>query len=303
MIPYSELRQQPRRPASELLHLPAPLGIFIEPTNVCNFRCTMCPQSLPEFADESGYFRRMSGETFDSIVEQLRPWGKIPVIRLYGTGEPMLHPEIFPMIRDLRPFAERLELTTNGTLLTLLKARRAGLIVSGLDYLRVSIYGLSPEECRMAGAKWFDLRAALAEFRNLRGGFKRPWVHVQFTGQCSDPEKFRQMFEPVADSIGMETLHNWGDLVKLGEAPTRKVCPKPFYELFIHANGDVSACCLDWSGKLNLGNVHRETLQEIWHGEKLAKLRALHLEGRRSEIPICASCSMPDTLPDNLDSV
>ena len=103
MIPYTELRQQPRRPASELLHLPAPLGIFIEPTNVCNFRCTMCPQSLPEFADESGYFWRMPGETFDSIVEQLRPWERIPVIRLYGTGEPMLHPEIFPMIRDLGP--------------------------------------------------------------------------------------------------------------------------------------------------------------------------------------------------------
>ena len=155
----------------------------------------------------------------------------------------------------------------------------------------------------MAGAKWFDLPAAFAEFRKLRSGFKRPWVHVQFTGQCSDPEKFRQMFEPVADSIGTETLHNWGnsDLVKFGESPTRKVCPKPFYELFIHANGDVSACCLDWSGKLNLGNIHRETLQEIWSGENLARLRRLHLEGRRSEIPICASCSMPDTLPDNLD--
>ena len=95
MIPYTELRRQPRRPASELLHLPAPLGIFIEPTNVCNFRCTMCPQSLPNFRSESGYFKRWTRETFSLVIEQLRPWKQVPVIRLYGTGEPLLLPETY----------------------------------------------------------------------------------------------------------------------------------------------------------------------------------------------------------------
>ena len=41
-----------------------------------------------------------------------------------------------------------------------------------------------------------------------------------------------------------------------------------------------------------LGNVAHQTLLEIWHGEPLAAIRQIHLEGRRNEISMCDNCGV-----------
>ena len=107
------------------------------------------------------------------------------------------------------------------------------------------------------------------------------------------------------DEIITERLHTIGsDFVHLKSyEENRKVCPHPFYNLVVKSNGDVVPCCVAWDTSLNVGNVHEQTLAEIWTGEKLKNIQRLHLSGRRSELAACANCDVIFSSPDNIDSL
>jgi radical SAM protein with 4Fe4S-binding SPASM domain len=134
-----------------------------------------------------------------------------------------------------------------------------------------------------------------------------PRICAKLTTSDPDWDTFVRQYTGVADDLEMELPYNWGSLkgqlvqlVPDRPAP-RKVCPKPFFELMVKANGDVSACCVDWAGQLNLGNVQTHTLKEIWEGQSLAEIRRAHRAGLRFQMPACSNCNLPDVTPDNLD--
>src|SRR5580658_1790699 len=138
--PYSSLRDFNRPSLLPLLPLPLPMGMFIEPTNVCNFKCRFCPESFSDYNETVGGRAQMDFSLFEKIVREIKALGRVKVIRFYMLGEPLLHPELPRMIRLAADegVTERTELTTNATALTAEKSRQ--LLQSGLDYLRVSIY-------------------------------------------------------------------------------------------------------------------------------------------------------------------
>jgi MoaA/NifB/PqqE/SkfB family radical SAM enzyme len=303
----------------ELLNLSAPLSLFIEPTNFCNFKCQVCPESLVDFEEQAGYYQKMSQQTWDLLCGQLQSWGvQFPVIRFYGMGEPTLNPLLPQMIRDVRSFGSRTELTTNGSRLAW---QAQTLIYSGLSYVRVSIYGTDDDEyqtatgSRTGASQILEQVKAFWRTRNFyydRGELeKKPWLSVSLVSANPDEATFRKQYEGVADDLQVERLHNWGGgdprLVQIGtpqeSRKSRKVCPKPFYELMVRADGSVSCCCLDWNGGLLVGNIHQQNLQTIWNGNLLASWHRLHLTGQRSTIPVCRNCTMIDSLPDNMDGL
>ena len=49
-------------------------------------------------------------------------------------------------------------------------------------------------------------------------------------------------------------------------------------------------CCYDHACRLEVGNAKEESVEEIWSGERLSKLRRLHEEGRVDEIDLCRTC-------------
>ncbi len=74
-------------------------------------------------------------------------------------------------------------------------------------------------------------------------------------------------------------------------APGRGACRMLWRNLSVHADGKVSACCHDSEDELIVGDVSTgETLQEIWRGAALRRLRRLHLDGRIDQLPICQAC-------------
>ena len=62
--------------------------------------------------------------------------------------------------------------------------------------------------------------------------------------------------------------------------------------LSVHADGKVSACCLDSEDELIVGDLTAgDTLVGVWRGQRLARLRRIHLEGQFEELAICARCT------------
>jgi len=147
------------KPASLSLRPPVSrlARVYVEPTNRCNLECRTCIRNSWE--EPLG---QMNDETFSRIVEGLGAFQPVPSIFLGGFGEPLSHPGIVGMVGTAKEAGARVELITNGTLLSERMSRE--LIDAGLDMLWVSLDGSTPES-------YADVRlgAALPQvLRNLR---------------------------------------------------------------------------------------------------------------------------------------
>lgn len=111
--------------------------LYIEPTSQCNLSCTMCFRKT--WIDES--FSDMEINVFDNIIETM-PDG-VETVFFGGMGEPLYHKDIIYMVQHASDKNIRVELLTNGTLLT--KEMSASLLDAGLNMLWVSIDSFDAE--------------------------------------------------------------------------------------------------------------------------------------------------------------
>ncbi len=83
----------------------------------------------------------------------------------------------------------------------------------------------------------------------------------------------------------IDTIH------KSAQGKTR--CPAPWSSLSILWDGRVVPCCFDVNADYVVGDISRNTLQEIWNGRPMRQLR-LGFAGRKAPAgPPCSSCHIP----------
>ena len=87
--------------------------IYIEPTNKCNLACSTCMRNT---WDKS--LGQMEEKTFEKIVDSAKTLPSPPDIMFGCLGEPLMHPDIITMITQMKKLGSRVELITNGTLLS-----------------------------------------------------------------------------------------------------------------------------------------------------------------------------------------
>jgi len=108
-------------------------------TNLCNLRCRHCYQedfTKKDDLDWSG-LKKIS----DNILATLQEWDKKACIHLTG-GEPLLKPELFPLLNDLdrQSMVEELGIITNGLLIDQEMTRRLSGF-SKLKKMKISLDG------------------------------------------------------------------------------------------------------------------------------------------------------------------
>jgi len=151
--------------------------IYIEPTVACNLDCITCFRNAWEQP-----IGRMSEETFGKIIEGLKTLEPIPSVYFGGIGEPLFHPKTIDWIVEVKALGVKVELITNGTILTERKSRE--LIDTGLDVLWVSIDGATPEtyaDVRI-GAELPNILKNLENLSRMRRGghFPKPEIGIAF---------------------------------------------------------------------------------------------------------------------------
>jgi MoaA/NifB/PqqE/SkfB family radical SAM enzyme len=85
----------------------------------------------------------MSEENFSKVIEGLHDFTPTPSVFLGGLGEPLFHPNIVDMVKRAKSLNTRMEMISNGMLLT--EDLALALVNAGLDMLWVSLDGASPE--------------------------------------------------------------------------------------------------------------------------------------------------------------
>lgn len=320
-----------RVPLEDLIPLPAPIGLCIEPANICNFKCKCCPVSLPEYYETVPKTGCMDISLYRKIIHEIDETGiELKKLNLYGDGEPLLHKDLGYMIRLGKTVASTVCVTTNASLLT--KKRAQELVDSKLDYLRVSIYGTrSTQHYQLTRYKkspefiWENV-AALQEIRD-EAGTDRPFIYVKMldSGNTDETERFRERYAGIADQVNLESPMNWngthdfigavdpnrvtdetliqGFYEEAGQPGQKNICTTCFSSLNIKSNGDVCVCIVDWNRSTKVGNIANQSLMDIWNGEELRNFRRMMIEGRRHENPGCANCKYMYNSPDSIDHI
>ncbi len=111
--------------------------LYIEPTSKCNLACTMCFRKT--WIDEP--FADMARDVFEKAMDTMPPG--VETVFFGGMGEPLFHKDIVAMVRRAASKNCRVELLTNGTLLS--KEMSADLLDAGLGKLWVSVDSFEPE--------------------------------------------------------------------------------------------------------------------------------------------------------------
>ncbi|MDQ7824272.1 MAG: radical SAM/SPASM domain-containing protein [Candidatus Eremiobacteraeota bacterium] len=318
-IQAKDLRCRERQPLEEVIPLPAPFVVYVEPANLCNFKCIFCPTGDSELIKKVGRPSGvMSMELFSRIVENLKEFGvKLKLLSLYKDGEPLVNRH-FPLMVHMAKeaaIAEKIWTKTNGALLN--PALNEEIIDAGLDMICISVEAVTAEGYRKVSGVDIDYDAFRENIRDLyrRRGKCELYIKILDYGLSEEElDKFYSDFKGIGDFVGVEKPMGWSySSIKdftLGTNPDtydglpftpKEVCAYPFYVLAINFNGTVSLCGNDWSHSTVVGDVTRESLREIWHGRRLFRFRKMMLEGRRHENRACGDCYYLKIVPDNID--
>ena len=201
----------------EVVPLPQPYAIMVDPSGACNFRCCFCPcNNAFEFKKDRHQIMKFS--TFQKVVDGLLQFpNKVPVIDLYGLGEPLLNPKFVDMVRYLKQAdcCSMIRTTTNGSLLTPELCNE--LVDSGLDYIKISIEGMSSEDYQKLCDVKIDFDALVEKIRYLytvsRGKLEigTKIISSAFNSQV-ERQRYLDLFSPISDYTYIRNVQlNWAE--------------------------------------------------------------------------------------------
>ncbi len=274
---------------------PMPSVYWLDVTRRCNLRCIMCPQSnglkRPRAGMPMPLFRRLIDDVCDAR----------PLIKLYLSGEPLLHDHLFDMIDYASAQRCRTMIHTNATLLTAEMAHK--ILASPLTSISFSFDGCSAQiyERLRPPAKFDHVRSNLLRFLTLREQTGTgPHASIEIIRMKETEERIqafiREWTASGIDDVNVVEYMTWHGRVKDRRVPEAtpadgyKPCAAPFRHGCILADGTVVPCCMDVDGDLPLGNITQTPFHEIWAGRAYRHLRLSLLAGTLPADSICRHC-------------
>jgi len=288
-----------------------PMNITIEQTNVCNLDCPVCETGAGILGRTKGH---MSLDQFKTIIDKVG--AHTNTLMFYFMGEPFLNKHAYDMIRYAKrggiPF---IETCTNGDFVDPVR-----IVDCGLDKVSFQIGGMTQETHEVYRVKgnfartMGNLAATIRQRHEQRSKLQIEVGLILMKHNEHEVELFRRTiidmgadravvvdpcvrtleqgraFLPVdrAHWIYDEAAFNRG-VLKPKVLPDN-TCPWIYYSLAIHVNGDVVPCCRDPKGQEVMGNIFRESLDEIWNGPRYRDFRA-RIQQNQGAVEICRLCS------------
>lgn len=296
-------------PLARRTALAGPLSVQIQTVTGCNGRCVMCP--MTEREDRPGA-HTMDESLYVAILERLRGAGTVRILTPMLQCEPLLDPHLATRVRQARQVLGPqvvIWVTTNGALLT---PERAGdLAAAGVDVMEISLDAAS-QKTYGAIRQRLDFSKIVANAEALLARPGRMQVALRFTRQQANaPEEARFVKEWSARGaivVKMGVTNRCGSvstferLATSGAAsPERQAllakglsfrgCLFPFARMHVLYDGRALFCCEDWREERVVGDLGRQSLDEVWNGEALNRLRGLLHSGGAVEFEPCRSCS------------
>ena len=278
--------------------------LTLEITNICNADCRFCAYRFLKRPKQI-----MSNELFKHSVSQFAAAGGRILNLTPIVGDPLLDNQLIDKIR----FAKHLKTISYVSLFTNLIGSKGfdaeDILSSGLSEINVSTcIGDKEMYRRIFGVDKYDLVMQNLDNllrANLRLG-NRTKIMIHMKGDkpydkitsSDDYKQLRRLYGRAICHIETE-FDSWSCRVKEEDLPRghkfRKLlnmlepCSELYDGMIVFANGDVGICWRrDLEADLVIGNIYENSLEQIWRGEKLQKIREEWAKGNIPEI--CRSC-------------
>lgn len=278
-----------------------PFVVQVEATNDCMLNCIMCARF--QLREKTGY---MTLELFRKIVDECSRHYSFGELLFSGMGEPLLHPQIFEMIRLAKNAGiPKVRLTTNAVLLTRPNTLKI-LEDSGLDQISLSLDALTERtyETVKMSSHFRTVQCNIFHFLDQRRklGRWKPFVNLHILKMketASELNGFIKKWSPLlgqGDHILLKDVHTFAGQVKDRRLPEqicrrrRFPCRQLWRFLYVSWNGDVMPCCMDVCRSMRLGSLQETPIEALWNTPLLKTIREIHVQGRYHRIPLCTDC-------------
>ena len=290
-----------------------PFMLMVEPTNVCNLKCPLCPSGNGEMTRTRGKmqlddFRRLIDEVGENLI----------LLMLWNQGEPFINRSFTDMVRYAHEKRIPTMTSTNGHYIRTIEQAR-DVVDSGLDEIIISLDGVDQatyERYRVGGKLEHVLTGArLLARAKAEAGSTKPLVNLQFIvfkhNERDIAEAERIASDVRADKFLVKTAQVYtneeaeqflpeneeyrryaqtGAELEVKGRPVRG-CKVLWYSSMVNWNGAVAPCCFDKNVDFNMGQaLNGGTFDRIWQGEEYMDFRSRILESRQ-DVDMCRNCS------------
>ena len=265
--------------------------VYLEISNLCNLHCSFCP----------GTRRRaqtMGREQFERLLDKLVGWTDYLYFHLMG--EPLCHPLLGEFLDLAGQRGFRVILTTNGTLLP--KRQELLLNAPALHKVNVSLHAF---EANDLPTSFTDYLSGCVAFGQAARGKKlvvyRLWneggadrlngqvldaLHRAFPGEWKPQRRGVKLAEGVFLEHGEK--FDWPDL-EAEDGGGQVFCYGLRDQIGVLCDGTVVPCCLDHEGDISLGNLLKQTMDEIMASPRTRAVCAGFGQGKAVE-ELCRKC-------------
>lgn len=278
-----------------------PKNALIELSNACNHFCVFC--NNPRMKRK---INNLDINVFSNFIEEAASEG-LEEVGLYATGEPFLTKDLEKYISICKNFGiKRIYLTTNGSLATLPKIKKA--YESGLNSIKFSINASNRESYKLIhGKDDFDkVKNNLIEVFNWK---KKEKINLQllcsfiYTKKTvSEINEYKKIFGPYVEDINLNPAGTQGGRINSiiekittenfsGLKKSIEPCEMLWNRLHLTCEGYLTACCIDYDLDLVYADFKNKkvSLAELWNNSLITKLRNKHLKNNLTKT-LCQNC-------------
>ncbi|MFC2087987.1 radical SAM/SPASM domain-containing protein [Calditrichota bacterium] len=291
-----------------------PLYLMIEPTNICNLKCPMCPSGNGDMKREFG---KLDFDTYKKILDEIGEY--VIQIQLWNQGEPFINKSFLDFVRYAKTKSCMTQTSTNGHYIRT-DEQAEEVIKSGLDQLIFSMDGTnkeSYEKYRIGGN--FDLvietleRLARAK-KKLKS--KTPLIELQFVIFKHNEKEFDDLIELAkknnVNRISFKTAqvysaeqaevylpenieysrYNFDGRQFEMRGEIKNWCNRLWLNSTINWEGSITPCCFDKDSDYAFENITKNgtSFKNTWKNKGYLKFRKNVMTNRKS-IPMCLNCN------------
>jgi radical SAM protein with 4Fe4S-binding SPASM domain len=292
-----------------------PVFLMIEPTNICNLKCPMCPSGTGDMKRSRG---RLSFENYRRVIDDVG--GYILQLQLWNQGEPFLNASLLDFIRYAKGKGIMVQTSTNGHFIKTEEDAQA-LVDSGLDQIIFSMDGTNQESYaryRIGGN--FNLVLETLERigrAKVKLKSKTPLVELQFlvfnynqkeienlikiakeTGVNRISFKSAQVYsreqaDAFLPSDGKYARYSIQDGAIKIKSDLKNWCKRLWLNSTVNWDGSIVPCCFDKDNTYAFANVFNNgkiSFRKSWQNERYKSFRNQVLT-QRANISMCTNCT------------
>jgi radical SAM protein with 4Fe4S-binding SPASM domain len=276
----------------------------------------MCPVTS-HIGEEARRFSFISLDLLSTIAQQIEAHPSTETVYLFHFGEPLAHPRFRECLEVLAGSAvirkAHVIQHTNGSLLRGDKAR-AILKVPVIKKLVFSFDGFGDKQSfeRLRGAHYDNVLENIRAF-SKQAKRERPDLvlstatilpregeikGLSFPRRDQAIARLNDLFFPLGVGVEVRDMHDYSgndDLRLAGRKPERVYGGCSFVEmdsLYITVNGWAQPCCAVYNERFNVGNVTRQSLNELLNNTKMSLIRHALRMDQRDKIEFCRNCAL-----------